>query len=140
MARRPIDKAPMEPRGSIVDPRVMLVPVPNARRLVVVDDLAAVPASAFAAAIVWIRPSAGVSDQQLIQVAEVIAAAGALCVRMLPRDAEDVDVPADAGSPALLSHVSEVRPVVAELLAELPEELSAAVGEFVEDRLSEAGL
>lgn len=143
MARRPIAKAPMEPRGSIVDERVQLVPV-SARSLFILQGGLWQPRAPtgdpeLMSAIVWLKPMPGSTDRENEQIAALVREKGTV-VRVLPRDAEDVDVPAEAGAPSPLSDVSEVRPVVAELVSELPEELRSLVGDFVEDRLSEAGI
>ncbi len=143
MARRPITKAPMEPRGSIVDERVQLVLVATRSLFILQGGLwqprPPIGDLELMSAIVWVKPMPGSTDQENEGIAALLRAKGAT-VRVLPRDTEDTDVPAAAGSPSPLSDASEVRPVVAELVSELPEELRAAVGEFVEDRLSEAGI
>lgn len=136
MARRKLTEHPtQEPRGS-KDPRVQFVPVPNARRLIVgdADDF---KATVKQGDIVWLRLSPG--DEGLETFVQVLTDAGAI-VRVLPRDTEDADLPAAAGTAAPTSDVSEVRPVVAELVSELPEELRGDVAAFVERELSEAGL
>jgi hypothetical protein len=141
MARRPIFQ--QEPRGS-KDPRVEFVPVPNSRALIVgrADNSGAFSTAMsgpYQGAIVWIQPC-DASDQAVASAVECATREGAARVLVLPRDAEDVDLPANAGSPSPTSDVSEVRPVVAELVADLPEELREDVAAFVERELSEAGL
>ncbi len=128
---------PLEPRGS-KDPRVQFVPVPRARPLMTVYVHEVHPEQ-LDGAIVWIVPCPGDTDE-LLERARQDFAHHAYAVRVLPRGDEDVDLPAAAGTPAQESHVSEVRPVVAELIAELPEELRADVAAFVERELSEANL
>src|SRR5688572_18265816 len=115
MARRPL-QPPMEPRGSIerqgADPRVAFVPVPDARRLVVLDWQYGydVLQQRLEGAIVWLKPPPDESTLRvtLVQLKEL----GASAVRVLPPSSEDAPLPAEAGSPAPLSNVSEVRPVV----------------------------
>ncbi len=139
MARRPL-APPQEPRGS-KDPRVQFVEIPGARRLHVFNGREQVIQSSHVAwSIVWFKPDRGMSDVELAVCLDLLASWNPLRVLVLPRDAEDVDLPADAGTPAPLSDVSEVRPVVAELIAELPEELRDDVAAFVEQELSEANL
>ena len=138
MARRPL--VPMEPRGSIVaDPRVQRVLVPEPRRLVVLSasDCECIdarsetrfPVSNLVGAIVW-------APEEFVERLRELGA----FARGLPSETEDADLPAAAGTPAPTSDVSEVRPVVAELVSELPEELRGDVAAFVERELSEAGL
>ncbi len=142
MARRPRSSAPaMEPRGSI-DPRVQFVPVPNARRLIraICDEHGGVDYTdgPLEGSLVWLDPRQH-SAEAVATAARALECHGAT-VRVLPREAEDAPLPSTAGTPAPLSDVSEVRPVVAELIAELPEALRAPVTECVEGLLASAGL
>lgn len=140
MARRPRSSAPaMETRVSIGDPRVTFVPVPNARKLVVIEDRLPIPEEAFQiGALVWIKPQPGSSEATLADLKARLS--GAAAVRVLPGSPEVAALPAAAGSPAPTSDVSEVRPVVAELVAELPEALREGVAASCDRYLSEAGL
>lgn len=140
MARKPRSVAPaMEPRGSITDPRVRFVPTPEARQLLVIEDGAAFrfPEPGFRGAFVWVRDAEGFASEPFRKDALFACAAA---VRVLPREAEDAPLPALAGSPAAVSGPSEVRPVVVELLAELPEALREDASAFVERHLASSGL
>ncbi len=140
----------MESRGSIGNHRVTFVPVPNARYLVRAtcsneqgsvsfEGGTAPTRESLDGAIVWLDPW-DVSDLGVASAVALLKANGVSAVRVLPRETEDAQLPAAAGSPAPNSDVSEVRPVVAELVAELPEALREGVSAACERYLSEAGL
>lgn len=138
MARRPRSSVSAEPRGSADDPRVRRVPIP-ARRLVVVGPGGWFGLNEIQGAIVWLKPGDH-SDQELVDGAENLRKEGAARVIVLPRDAEDAVLPAEAGSPAPSHDAASIREAVAELVAELPEAVREPAGARVERLLSEAGL
>ncbi len=138
MARRPRTSVPMEPRGSIADPRVTFIPVPDARKLMSVY-LHEVNPDELDGAIVWIVPCPG-DTPDLLERARADFAHHAHAVRVLPLAVEDAVLPAEAGEASPFSDVSEVRPVVAELVAELPEALRSDVDGYCEVLLANAGL
>jgi hypothetical protein len=117
-----------------IDHRVERVPVPLSRDIVLIEDLATYqfPTAGFQGAFVWARPGK-LSDLQIEQFKKNAKFAGASTVHILPREAEDAPLPTDAGADlAPLSDVSEVRPVVAELVSELAEGLRVPVAEYIE--------
>lgn len=131
----------METKLSI-DRRVKRIDVPSPRALVVIEDLATYtfPEAGFQGAIVWARPD-GFDEAMLDQFKSNAIFACASAVRILPRAAADAPLPADAGADiAPLSDVSEVRPVVAELVSELAEELRLPATSFIESLLTSVGL
>ncbi len=140
MARRPRStaSAPMEPRGSIADSRVTFVPIPYARKLMHVC-IHEVHLDQLDGAIVWIVPGEG-DTPELLERARADFAHHAVAVRVLPGATEAAVLPAEAGEASTLSDVSEVRPVVAELVGELPKALRDDVGDYCDILLSNAGL
>lgn len=138
MARRRLTLPTPAHPSTVCDVRVQFVEVPKARRLMVVIAHEVHP-DQLDDAIVWILPCPG-DTPALLERARADFATHAAAVRVLPLPTEDASIPADAGTPSQLSDVSEVRPVVAELIAELPQELRDSVAAYVEDKLSEVGL
>ena len=140
MARLRSRRPTRESRDSIAaDPRVRFEPVPGPRQLLVIGDPLAFrfPEFDFMGALVWVQDVEGFDPEKFKREAEF---ACAHAVKVLPREAEAAPLPSSAGSPSLESGPSAVRPVVAELLAELPEAVRAAASEVVERKLSEHGL
>lgn len=125
---------------SAMDPRVKFHPVPDARRLVTVEPGGWFSLSGIQDAIVWLKPGEH-TDEELEQAQQRLLADGAAAaVRLLPRAVGDALLPAEAGSAAEVSSVSEVRPVVAELVVELPKDLQADTAALIDRLLSEVGL
>lgn len=141
MARRARSTVIAEPRGSANDPRVRRVPV-HSRALLSfwVGHSDPLPTSVPAGAVVWVHPRKGAPEEQLRLAERHFLAVGAERVVVLPRDAEDAALPAEAGSPAPSHDAASIREAVAELVAELPEAVREPAGARVERLLSEAGL
>ncbi len=133
-------KPAMETRLSIDDPRVQRVPVKDARQLFVTEphhfDF---EQEGIQGAIVWVRCADDLQFESFRKAAEQASAA---VVKRLPVAATDqpLALEPDRDAPLPESDVSEVRPVVTELLEELSDELRPRVTEYVESLLASHGL
>lgn len=129
----------MEDRSSITtDSRVQFVPVPSARRLMVLrHDTPNVMVSAFKGTIVWVDPE-GRGEGNVEGLVEELRRAGAAAVRVLP--AAPVDAPLPAAAETREAGPSDVRPIVLELLEQVPSDVRPAASALCERLMSKAGL
>ncbi len=121
-------------------PRVRRVQVKGARDLVVIETLAGyrLPEPGYRGALVWVREANDLAFEKF-KADALFAGAGA--VKRLPsQEAQHPPVPALEEDELPESDVSEVRPVVAEMVSELAPELRTGVGECVEALLASHGL
>ncbi len=119
---------------------VRSVEVKEARALYVVEDVQSFrfPLSGLQCAIVWVREP---DDQRFARFKLEAERAGAGAVKRLPNPPQNQPLALEPASDELPeSDVSEVRPVVAEMVGELEPALRVPVSRYVETLLASHGL